>query len=111
MLDREERKTEPQKLSGAAMRMPSLALNARAIADLELIANGAFSPLEGFMGEEDYTSVRDNMRLANGLVWTIPVTLSATAEELTYLRAGNDIALCTSDGRLLAVLHLAEIFS
>ena len=110
LIDREERETEREKLRRAAMRMPSLALNARAIADLELLANGAFSPLEGFMGEEDYASVRDNMRLANGLVWTIPVTLSATAEELTYLRAGNDIALCTSDGRLLAVLHLAEIF-
>ena len=93
------------------MRMPSLALNAREIADLELIANGALSPLEGFMGEEDYASVRDNLHLANGLVWTIPITLSATAEERTHLRAGDDIALCAPDGRLLAVLHLAEIFS
>jgi sulfate adenylyltransferase len=110
LINREEQETESEKLRRAAMRMPSLALNAREIADLELIANGALSPLEGFMGEEDYASVRDNLHLENGLVWTIPITLSATAEARGQLRAGDDIALCAPDGRLLAVLHLAEIF-
>jgi sulfate adenylyltransferase len=91
--------------------MPSLDLNAREEADLELIANGAFSPLEGFMGEADYVSVRDGRRLANGLVWTIPVTLSAGEAERARFHLGDDVALRSRDGRLLGVLHLAEIFT
>ena len=103
--------TEREALLHAATKLPSLELNAREEADLELIANGAFSPLEGFLGEADYRSVRDHRRLANGLVWTIPVTLSATKEELEGISLGHDVALHARDGRLLAVLHLSEIFT
>ncbi len=110
LIDREARGSEREALMRASVKMPSLRLNARAEADLELIANGALSPLEGFMGEADYVLVRDQRRLANGLVWTIPVTLPATAEERAKLDAGDDVALRARDGRLLAVLHLAEIF-
>jgi sulfate adenylyltransferase len=95
----------------AAPALPSLTLDAREEADLELIANGAFSPLEGFLGEADYESVRDQRRLADGRVWTIPVTLSTTAEQARTLTTGEAVALRGGDGRLLAVLHLAEIFS
>jgi sulfate adenylyltransferase len=91
--------------------LPRLELNAREEADLELIAGGAFSPLEGFMGEADYISVRDDRRLADGLVWTIPVTLSATSEERAKLKIGDDVALSSREGRLLAILHLTEIFT
>ncbi len=111
LIDREARGTEREALLREAARMPSLQLNAREEADLELIANGAFSPLEGFMGEADYLSVRDHRRLANGVVWTIPVTLSVTEEEQRQLKPGDDVALRARDGRLLAVLHLAEIFT
>jgi sulfate adenylyltransferase len=76
----------------------------------ELIGYGAFSPLGGFMSEADYVLTRDQMRLVNGSVWTIPVTLSATEEERAKLKVGDDVALRAGDGRLLAVLHLAEIF-
>jgi len=110
LIDREARGAEREALLRASVKMPELTLNAREEADLELIANGALSPLEGFMNEADYVLVRDQKRLANGLVWTIPVTLSATEEEQAKLKAGDDVALRSRDGRLLAVLHLAEIF-
>jgi len=110
LIDREARGAERESLLRATVKAPELTLNAREEADLELIANGALSPLEGFMGEADYLLVRDQKRLANGLVWTIPVTLSATEEERAKLKIGDDVALRSRDGRLLAVLHLAEIF-
>jgi sulfate adenylyltransferase len=110
LIDRETQGSEREALLRASAKMPNLTVNARAEADLELIASGALSPLEGFMTEADYVSVRDDRHLANGLVWTIPVTLAATAEEAGKLRAGDDVALRSHDGRLAAVLHLAEIF-
>ncbi len=94
-----------------AASLPRLTLNARAEADLELLANGAFSPLEGFLNEADYKRVRDERRLANGLVWSIPVTLSVTEAERKTLTTGQDVALYARDNRLLALLHLEEIYS
>jgi sulfate adenylyltransferase len=110
LIDRELRGAEREAMLRASAKMPSLTINARAEADLELIAIGALSPLEGFMGEADYVSTRDERHLANGLVWTIPITLPATEEERVDLQAGDDVALRSRDGRLIAVLHLAEIF-
>ncbi|HZS08911.1 MAG TPA: sulfate adenylyltransferase [Blastocatellia bacterium] len=111
LIDREARGAEREALLRSVSRLQNIELNAREEADLELIANGAFSPLEGFMSEADYVSVRDDRRLANGLVWTIPVTLSAAAEERARLKIGDDVALRGRDGRLLAVLHLSDIFT
>jgi sulfate adenylyltransferase len=111
LIDRELRGAEREAMLRASAKMPSLTVNARAEADLELIALGALSPLAGFMGEADYISVRDEMHLANGLVWTIPITLAATEGERGGLRPGEDVALRSRDGRLIAVLHLAEIFT
>lgn len=111
LVNREVHGAERESLLRAAETLPTVTINARAEADLELIATGALSPLEGFLGEADYLSVRDNLRLASGLVWSIPVTLSATAEERAKLTVGHDVALRTRDGRLVAVLHLAEIYT
>lgn len=111
LIDREVQGAERDALIAAAAKLPSLEINAREESDLELIANGAFSPLEGFMGEADYVGVRDNQRLASGLVWSIPVTLSVTEAERKTLRTGENVALRGRDGRLLAMLHLEEIFS
>jgi sulfate adenylyltransferase len=110
LIDREARGIEREVLLRASAAMPEMTLNAREEADLELIGQGALSPLEGFMGEADYVLVRDQKRLANGSVWTIPVTLSATEYERANLKIGDDVALRSREGRLLAVLHLAEIF-
>ena len=89
-------------------KLARIELTRREISDLEMIAVGAFSPLEGFMGEADYAAVVDTMRLANGLPWTIPVTIAVTADESTRYHAGDDIALVEPGGKALAILHLKE---
>lgn len=94
-------------------RVPSMArieLNRREVSDLEMIASGAFSPLEGFMCEGDYISVRGNKHLAGGLPWTIPITLSVRDRNHDGFRGGQDIALYEDGEHLLGVLHLEEKF-
>jgi len=91
--------------------LKSIKLTKRQISDLEMIATGAFSPLEGFMNKEDYLSVLHNMRLANGLVWTIPITLAVDKNESKRFEKGDDISLLDESGTVLAVLHLEEIYS
>jgi len=87
-----------------------LTLNSVAISDLEMIAVGALSPLTGFIGQADYQSVVENMRLSNGLVWAIPITLAASLEEAKLLREGEDVALLEPGGLPLGILHLREKF-
>ena len=89
--------------------MPRLKLNAREISDLELIATGAYSPLEGFLDYSNYDSVLHGMRLVNGTAWTIPITLSVSKRQAGELSERSDVALYQDD-YLLAVLHLAEKF-
>lgn len=111
LVNREAQGAEREALLKTSATLPSVTINARAEADLELIAIGALSPLEGFLGEADYLSVRDNRRLANGLVWSVPITLSATAEERAKLNVGDEVALKTRSGEVVAVLQLAEIYT
>ncbi len=87
-----------------------LALGPRALSDLDMIAVGAFSPLEGFLTSPDYNSVVERMRLANGLPWSIPITLSASEIEAAALRTGSDVALTDASGDIRAVLNLQEIY-
>ncbi len=77
--------------------------------DIEDIAYGAFSPLEGFMTQEDYTSVLDIMRLSNDLPWTIPIVLDVDRSEIAGLREGDDIAL-VNNGVVLAIMKIEEIY-
>jgi sulfate adenylyltransferase len=79
------------------------------LSDLELIAIGAFSPLTGFMGKADYESVVENMRLADGTVWSIPITLPVTEETAKTLRPGDQVKL-VHQGTVYGVLDLTEIF-
>lgn len=108
LINREVTGIEREALIQASEEMPKLYLNSREISDLEMIATGAFSPLDGFLSESDYRSVRANMRLANGVAWPIPITLSVTDEEAELLKEGEDIALYQNENHLLGVLHLAE---
>jgi len=107
LVNREVTGHERERLVRAAIEMPALRLNAREISDLEMIASGAYSPLEGFLDRSDYASVCANMRLANGVAWPIPITLSVTNEQANTFRRFEDLALYQGD-HLLGILHLAE---
>jgi sulfate adenylyltransferase len=102
--------SEQTALRSHAATLPVVTLNARDIADLEMLASGAFSPLTGFMGEADYKRSRDEMRLASGIPWSIPITLAVDEKTAQSLKVGADVALATEDGNRLAIMKLAEIF-
>lgn len=91
-----------------ADHLPVVQIDRRAFSDLELIAIGGFSPLTGFMGQADYLSVVNNMRLANGLPWAIPVTLSVSEDVAAPLQAGSYIRLDDAQGRFVGVMQLTE---
>ena len=81
-----------------------------AINDLELIARGADSPLTGFMMKADYNSVLKRMRLENGLVWTVPVTLLVSSEIASHIKLKSKIALSETNGRILGTMQVQEKF-
>lgn len=93
-------------ISNQAMR--SWTLTARQICDLEMLMIAAFAPLTNFMGETDYDSVLENMQLANGSFWPIPIVLDVTKMFADTLNLGEDIALRDAEGVLLATLCLEE---
>ncbi|NOY85079.1 MAG: sulfate adenylyltransferase [Nitrospirae bacterium] len=97
-------------LESKAGSLKTIQLSAREISDLELIATGVFSPLEGFMGRADYESVLKSMHLVNGLPWSLPITLSATSAEAASFNEGSEIALQDQKGLVLAILQLEEKF-
>ncbi len=79
------------------------------LSDLELIANGAYSPLEGFMGKEDYESVVENMRLSGGLPWSIPITLAVEYTKAKQLKMGETINL-NHNGTVYGVMKVKEMY-
>ena len=95
-------------LMGQIPEMEKLLISDREASDLEMISIGAFSPLEGFMGKDDYLSVLKNNRLKNGVPWTIPITLATTKEDAGRFVIDKDIALCDKDGNVMGVLYLEE---
>ncbi len=99
---------ERETLVAAAGSMPRLQLNQRETADIEMIAIGAMSPLEGFMNQEDYISILDLKRLAKGLPWTIPVVLALKEGDGDEYQEGEKIALVGDDDVILGVLDLEE---
>ena len=98
-------------LKAHSKQWPSWDLTARQLCDLELLITGGFSPLEGFLSRADYDSVCQNMRLANGVLWPMPITLDVTEEFAQKLTAGGSkIALRDPEGVMLAALHVEEIW-
>ncbi|MEH2439262.1 sulfate adenylyltransferase [Nostoc sp.] len=91
--------------------LPRVELDDRAVSDVEMIAIGAFSPLTGFMNQEDYDRTVTEMRLANGLVWSIPITLSVSEEVASPLQEGSLIRLDNSRGEFIAVLQLTQKYN
>ena len=97
-----------QKLKRDAADMVSWDLTLRQICDLELLMNGGFSPLKGFMGQADYEGVVDNMRLANGSLWPMPITLDVSEDFADKVEPGQDIALRDQEGVILAILSISD---
>ena len=89
---------------------PRVTLSARQQADLDLIAVGARSPLEGFMDRAAYESVVEHMRLPNGLAWSVPVTLALQPDELARVGSADEVELVDDDGRFLGVLEVTDRF-
>jgi sulfate adenylyltransferase len=87
----------------------SVSLDNLELSDLELIANGAYSPLEGFMGKADYESVVNNMRLSNGLPWSLPITLAIDKNKAIELKVGETINLI-KDEVIYGVMNVEEIY-
>lgn len=97
-------------LKDIALNLPDITLNDRQLCDLELLATGAFSPLDGFMTRSDYESVLNRMRLQSGLLWPMPVCLSVSDTKGRTLEAGQSVTLRDSEGFLLAVMHIEDIW-
>ncbi len=99
-------------LKAASRPWPSWDLTPRQLCDLELLLNGGFSPLCGFLTRQDYERVCAEMRLADGggTLWPIPVTLDVTEALARELEPGSDLALRDPEGVMLAVLHVADVW-
>lgn len=98
-------------LQQAAAKMPHVKLPEREQCDLELLAVGAMSPLTRFMNDADFHSVCDNMKLANGLPWTVPITCSVDKATADKLELGSSIALTDDKDRVLAVMIVEEKYT
>jgi sulfate adenylyltransferase len=97
-----------QKLKVEAGNLPSWDLTARQVCDLELLMNGGFSPLKGFMSQADYDGVVANMRTASGALFPIPITLDVSEKFAEGIEPGQDIALRDAEGVILAVLSVTD---
>src|SRR5829696_9393030 len=99
--EREERKQRAEELR-------KVELGPSTLSDLEMISTGVFSPLTGFMVREDYESVVETMRLANGLVWSMPITLPVSEDEAKEVGDGEEVALTTGDGQIVATMVVED---
>ncbi|MFT4783372.1 MAG: sulfate adenylyltransferase, partial [Paracoccaceae bacterium] len=97
-----------QKLRLEAANLPSWDLTPRQICDLELLMNGGFNPLKGFMSEADYNGVVKNMRTADGTLWPIPITLDVGEDFAAKIEPGQDIALRDQEGVILATMSVGD---
>ena len=100
-----------ESLKAEAAGLPKITLSAKQACDLEMIAIGAFSPLNGFVGKADFESICTKMRLADGTVWPIPITLAVDEDVKGTLSEGGKAALHHSDGTLMAVINIEEIYA
>ncbi|HEX4427230.1 MAG TPA: bifunctional sulfate adenylyltransferase/adenylylsulfate kinase [Terriglobales bacterium] len=98
------------ELKKQSREFPSWDLTGRQLCDLELLVNGGFSPLRGFMTKADYEGVCKNMKLASGVLWPMPITLDVTEAFAQTLKPGSKVALRDPEGVMLAVLNVEEIW-
>jgi len=88
----------------------TIALTQRQLCDLEMILNGAMNPLNGFMKEEDYNSVLENMALTNNLLWSLPITLDVSKKQIDLFKGATKVGLCDQEGFMLAVMNLESVW-
>src|SRR3990167_7517888 len=98
------------ELKQRALSLPSLTLTERQLCDLELLLNGGFFPLTGFMDEKNYISVLKHSRLENGLLWPMPVVLDVDEFFIRTIQLSQEIALRDAEGLLLAILQADEVW-
>jgi sulfate adenylyltransferase len=110
LVDRVMRGEVKEAVRERAGQMSRVELDQMGLSDLELIAVGAFSPLSGFMRQADYDRCVAEMRLANGLVWSVPVTIAVDRDMAGSIQEGQEVALCEGE-RVLAVMEVAEKYS
>ena len=97
-------------LKEIALNLSDITLNGRQLCDLELMATGVFSPLDGFMTRPDYESVLDRMRLQSDVLWPIPVCLGISDIQARALEAGQSVTLRDQEGFLLAIMHIEDMW-
>ncbi|TFH49560.1 MAG: bifunctional sulfate adenylyltransferase/adenylylsulfate kinase [Lysobacterales bacterium] len=100
-----------QELKHASLDLPSVTLNQRQLCDLELLMCGAFTPLTGFMDQRSYEQVLEHSRMPDGSVWPIPITLDIPQSTGEHFSAGDRLALRDSEGFMLAVLTVSDIWT
>ena len=100
-----------QKLKLEAAELPSWDLTARQVCDLELLMNGGFAPLKGFLDQKDYEGVVADMRLADGTLWPMPITLDVSEKFADGIAEGTDIALRDPEGVILAVMSVTSKYA
>lgn len=101
---------QAEKLKAESLDMPSVTLSQRQLCDIELLMNGGFTPLDGFMDREAYSHVLEHMRLPGGELWPVPVTLDVEREFARTIEPGARIALRDQEGLILAVLEVSDIW-
>ena len=111
LVDRMAPEEQRDELLQRAEGFTKITLGPRALSDLEMISTGVFSPLTGFMVSEDYESVVETMRLKNGLVWSLPITLPVSEKEADDIRVGEEISLSDASGRILATMIVEDRYS
>ncbi len=99
---------ERATLRERAHSLPRIEVGSRQLADLEMLAIGAYSPLQGFMSQADYLGVVNTMHLSNGLPWSVPITLSTSSEQAASIKEGSQVALVDAQGTLQAVMTVEE---
>ena len=97
-------------LKDLSLNLPDISLNERQLCDLELLSTGVFSPLDRFMTRSDYESVLDRMRLQDGTLWPLPITLDISETTAKSLESGQSVTLRDPEGFLLAIMHIEEIW-
>lgn len=102
---------QKNKMLKECLNLKSLTLNERQLCDIEMLLNGAFSPLRGFLNKSDYVSVVENNRLSDGTIWPIPITLDVSEKFSNEISTGDKLVLRDHEGVALGVLNISDKWS